>query len=146
MGTVNGDERSSIKYFKNQAGRYNHVAGNKWNWTIFEVTTISILQNISEVWNVAIVSERLIGQVPEILYEKVFELSSHKTDDVSYHLFRIQFKTNLKTNFPVSMGYNLQPINPDSGIVYAAFVLVGLYILIIFDVSRKFWGIIFEKL
>lgn len=80
-------------------------------------------------------SEGLIGQVPEILYENVFELSTHKIDDISYHLFRIQFKTNLRTNFPVSMGYNLQPINPESGIVYAAFVLLGLYILIIFDVS-----------
>lgn len=80
-------------------------------------------------------SEQLIGQVPEILYENIFNLSSHKVDNVSYHLFRIQFKTNLKSNFPISMGFNLQPINPDSGIVYAALVLVGLYILIIFDVS-----------
>lgn len=95
-------------------------------------------QNVSEIWNVPIVSEQLIGHVPEIIYDNVFDLSSHKIDNVSYHLFRIQFKTNLKANFPVSMGYNLQPINPDSGIVYAALVLVGLYVLIIFDVS-VFW-------
>lgn len=98
-----------------------------------------LFQNVSQVWNVPIVSEQLIGQVPEILYENIFDLSSHKINDVSYHLFKIQLKTNLPVNFPVSMVYNLQPINPNSGIIYAALVLVGLYILIIFDVSKFFY-------
>lgn len=79
--------------------------------------------------------EQLIGRVPEIQYENIFDLKSHKIDNVSYHIFRVQFKTNLKTNFPISMVYNLQPINPHSGLIYAGFVLVGLYVLIIFDVS-----------
>lgn len=94
-------------------------------------------QNVSEVWEVPIVSERLIGQVPEVQHKKVFNLTSYKVDNVSFHLFRIQFRTNLKANFPVSMGYNLQPINPDDGIIYAALVLLGLYVLIIFEVGSS---------
>ena len=45
--------------------------------------------------------------------------------------------TNLNKPFPVSITYDLSPIDPADGIVYAAGVLVGLYILIIFEVGYK---------
>ncbi|KAJ8954639.1 hypothetical protein NQ314_007038 [Rhamnusium bicolor] len=95
------------------------------------------VQNVSEAWYVPLVTEKLIGQVPEVEHKKIFHLTSYKIDNRSYNLFRIQLRTNLDANFPVSMGLNLQPINPDDGIIYAALVLVGLYILIIFDLIHR---------
>lgn len=45
--------------------------------------------------------------------------------------------TTLSTNFPVALTYDLFPINTEYGIMYAALVLIGLYVLIITEVSIK---------
>lgn len=49
-------------------------------------------------------------------------------------------RTNLPISLPVSIGCNLSPVNTDSGFVYAAAILIGLYILIIFEVLIYRWG------
>jgi len=43
--------------------------------------------------------------------------------------------TTLSANFPVALTYDLFPINTEYGIIYAALVLIGLYVLIITEVS-----------
>lgn len=45
--------------------------------------------------------------------------------------------TTLSTNFPVALTYDLFPINTEYGIMYAALVLIGLYVLIITEVSAN---------
>lgn len=48
---------------------------------------------------------------------------------------RLCMNTTLSANFPVALTYDLFPINTEYGIIYAALVLVGLYVLIITEVS-----------
>lgn len=48
----------------------------------------------------------------------------------------IKFHTNLESNLPFSLAYDLSPMNANVGIIYAAFVLIGLYIMIIFEVTN----------
>ncbi|KAJ8978681.1 hypothetical protein NQ317_015649 [Molorchus minor] len=95
------------------------------------------VRNISDVWVIPVVTERLIGRVPEVEYTNIFDLTSHRTDNTTHSSLRLQFRTNLRANFPISVGYKLQPINPDDGIIYAAVVLTGLYLLIIFDLVHR---------
>ncbi|CAH0549056.1 unnamed protein product [Brassicogethes aeneus] len=102
-----------------------------------EESNIILLQNVSKIWHVPLVTENLIGVVPEVKLKNVFKLSPHQIENTTVNLLQIQFSTNLQTNFPVSVGYNLHPINTDDGIIYAALVLVGLYILIIFDIIHR---------
>lgn len=85
----------------------------------------------------ALVPEKLIDVVPEVTHEKTFHLNSIKVGDFNNSLLEVRFSTNMKTNFPLSVAYNLQPINTDLGIIYAGLVLIGLYILIIFEVSQN---------
>lgn len=47
---------------------------------------------------------------------------------------RLCMNTTLSTNFPIALTYDLFPINTEYGIIYAALVLIGLYILIITEV------------
>lgn len=47
---------------------------------------------------------------------------------------RLCMNTTLSTNFPIAFTYDLFPINTEYGIIYAALVLIGLYILIITEV------------
>jgi hypothetical protein len=50
-------------------------------------------------------------------------------------ILRVEMKTNLDTSFPTAVYCDLSPIDTDSGIVYAAAVLLGLYVLIVLEVS-----------
>jgi hypothetical protein len=44
-------------------------------------------------------------------------------------------KTNMDASFPSAVSFDVSPIDTDSGIVYAAIVLLGLYVLIVLEVS-----------
>ena len=48
----------------------------------------------------------------------------------------IKLKTNLESSFAISISYDISSINKDDGIIYAAIILLGLYILIIFEVIK----------
>lgn len=52
-------------------------------------------------------------------------------------LLRLQLHTNLHVSFPVSIRYDTSPITLEDGVVYAAVVLVGLYAMVIFEVSAS---------
>lgn len=95
-----------------------------------------LFQNISNTWKIPVVTEKLIGIVPEIRHKKFFVLDNFNYTN-PYYFLNVKLRTNLKANFPVSLGYNLQPISIDVGIIYAALVLCGLYILIIFEVTKN---------
>lgn len=44
-------------------------------------------------------------------------------------------KTNMDASFPVAVYFDVSPIDTESGIVYAAIVLLGLYVLIVLEVG-----------
>jgi hypothetical protein len=48
---------------------------------------------------------------------------------------RIEMKTNIDTSFPTAMSFDASPIDTDWGVIYAAMVLLGLYVLIVLEVS-----------
>ncbi|XP_060515962.1 P protein isoform X2 [Cylas formicarius] len=101
-------------------------------------TDVISMRNISEMWKVPLVTENLIGVVPEVKYKTTFHLNStNDTDTQSFKFLRLQFRSNLKQNLPLLMGYNLQPIAPDIGIIYAALLLIGLYVLIITEIIHR---------
>ncbi|KAJ3650636.1 hypothetical protein Zmor_016724 [Zophobas morio] len=100
-------------------------------------SNIFLTQNVSEVWEVALVPEKLIDVVPEVTHKKTFHLKSIKIGDFNTSFLEVRLSTNMKTNFPLSVAYNLQPINTDSGIIYAGLVLIGLYVLIIFELVHR---------
>jgi hypothetical protein len=49
------------------------------------------------------------------------------------HLY-VQLETNVNASLPIALSYDLSPIDESDGTVYAVLVLVGLYVLIIFEV------------
>ncbi|KAF5284147.1 hypothetical protein FQR65_LT00147 [Abscondita terminalis] len=100
-------------------------------------SNVLLSQNISDVWTVPIVSENLVGIVPEVQQNHVFKLDKFSVEAFSSCLVRIKMKTNLNANLPLSLAYNVRPINMDNGVVYAALVLIGLYVLIIFDIIHR---------
>lgn len=56
---------------------------------------------------------------------------------------RLQFSTNMERSMPLTLSYDLSPIDPAEGVIYAALILIGLYILIIFEVSYYCFSLYF---
>lgn len=50
-------------------------------------------------------------------------------------ILRTEMKTNMNASFPLAVSFDVSPIDTNSGIVYAAIVLLGLYVLIVLEVS-----------
>ena len=86
--------------------------------------------------------------------DTVKELKRSKTVPLDYsHYDKLrndsstQLKLNLYTNFdaslPINFAYDPSPLDKDMGIIYATIVLLGLYIMIIWElVHRTFAAII----
>ncbi|KAF2894275.1 hypothetical protein ILUMI_11899 [Ignelater luminosus] len=105
------------------------------NNSALKETNVLLVQNISEVWKVPLVSENLIGVVPEVKQKHEFKLKNFTKS--SNGVLKIKMKTNLKANLPLSLIYDLEPINMNDGIIYAALILIGLYAIIIFEVIHR---------
>lgn len=57
--------------------------------------------------------------------------------------YRIRFRTNVNKSIPLTVSTDSSPIDKDRAVIYAAIVLIGLYIMIIWEVvNRTFAAII----
>lgn len=84
-------------------------------------------------WRVPVIPNLYNRSVPEVKRQYEFDLENFTVKDNS--AIRIKLHTNLRSiNLPLLLTYNLDPINLDNGVIYAALVLIGLYVLIIFEV------------
>lgn len=83
----------------------------------------------------------------------VKELKRSKTVPIAYNYYErvvanksglvLNLETNFDESFPVNFAYDPSPLDKDMGIIYAAIVLLGLYIMIIWElVHRTFAAII----
>ncbi|XP_017792609.1 PREDICTED: P protein-like [Habropoda laboriosa] len=95
------------------------------------------VQNISDLWILPILPENLMDIFPGQRHQKTFELGYTDKEILEQSMASINLKTNLESSFAVSISYDLSSIDKDDGIAYAAIVLFGLYVLIIFEVVHR---------
>ncbi|XP_015430492.1 PREDICTED: P protein [Dufourea novaeangliae] len=95
------------------------------------------IKNISNVWMLPVLPENLVDIFPGERHHKTFELENADISALEEGLLSIKLKTNLESSFAVSLTYDLSLIDKSIGIAYAAIVLVGLYVLIIFEVVHR---------
>ncbi|XP_076289649.1 P protein [Lasioglossum baleicum] len=96
-----------------------------------------IKKNVSEVWTLPVLPEKLMDIFPGQRHRKVFELENVDVSTLQDGELSINLQTNLESSFAVSLIYDVSLIDKNVGIAYAAIVLVGLYILIIFEVVHR---------
>nr|XP_022903113.1 P protein-like [Onthophagus taurus] len=94
-------------------------------------------KKISNIWKVPLSPNDWIRSNPEIKQQKLFHLNQFKCSPFHNCVLSVNFKTNLNRHFPISVSYNLNPINTEIGALYAAFVLIFLYVLIVFEIIHK---------
>lgn len=93
----------------------------------------------------------------DLFFDKAKEIKRSKTiplnvsDFESLHqnksVLRVNLLTELDTSFPVSLCYDPSPLDKEVGVILATVVLLGLYVLIIWElVHRTFAAIIASTL
>lgn len=80
-----------------------------------------------------------IDLVAESKKEKIFHISSDAHSKIVNNetTLRLHIKSDFMKNFAVNVAYDPTPIDKDVGIIYAAVVLFGLYVLIIWELVHR---------
>ncbi|KAK0081800.1 hypothetical protein PV325_011541 [Microctonus aethiopoides] len=97
----------------------------------------TVTQNLTEPWIIPLVSSNLINNLPKEQISRIFELSNLENINSTNKIIYINLRTNLQAGFIILIGYDLSPINDENGIIFAVLILIGLYILIIFEIIHR---------
>ncbi|XP_055837397.1 P protein isoform X2 [Episyrphus balteatus] len=126
-------------------GKEELTTSNESTSMLQEELQITHTQNLSEVWKLPLLDEELFDFAPEVRRSKVFTIDSARFAKIPSEkaALRIRMKADANRGIPLQFSYDDTPINKDMGVVYAALVLCGLYIMIIWEVvNRTFAAII----
>ncbi|PNF30980.1 P protein [Cryptotermes secundus] len=107
------------------------------NLSAFNENSIISIMNISETWKIPTVSKELLDFVPDVVNRKVFSFKDFDVGLIPRSILRTEMKTNMDASFPLAVSFDVSPIDTNSGIVYAAIVLLGLYVLIVLEITHR---------
>lgn len=101
---------------------------------------VSYTENITTTLVAKLVDENSIDLVPES--RQVFLFDIGETAYAKIHsknaILRVRMQTNnVNHSLPVQFAYDPSPIDKSMGVIYAAILLLGLYILIIWEIVHR---------
>ena len=112
--------------------------------------SLSLSQNISESWYIPIVHPYLFDSAPIVKEQRLFDIIDSNYEQLHQTnggLVRLMIRSNIQASMPIAIRYDQSPVNRDVGVIYAAFVLIFLYVLIIWEiVHRTFAAVIASTL
>lgn len=121
----------------------------QWNKAMRDSADKSAFENITAVWVLPVVPYENLDEAPEYKKRNVFTFEQVALNQIKSGnaLMQVRFLTNFNYSFPMKFNYDATPINTDLGLILAAIVLLGLYIMIIWEVvHRTFAAIIASTL
>ena len=79
-----------------------------------------------------------IDNVKEIKRSKMFHLNSSDYQSLQNgSILKLNLMTELKTSFPINFAFDPSPLDKDLGLICAAVILLGLYVLIIWELVHR---------
>lgn len=109
------------------------------NSTDKEINTNSAI--ISELHAIPLIADLdSIDHVIERRRSHVFHISQSAFETIRDNknaTVRIRFRTNIEESLPVQIAYDPSPIDKVTGVIYASVVLLGLYIMIIWEIVHR---------
>jgi hypothetical protein len=103
------------------------------------------VENVSTVMSFPVVNITEMDLVKELKRSKTVPLMYDDYERLKENKSSIKLNlyTNFDASFPINFAYDPSPLDKDMGIIYATIVLLGLYIMIIWElVHRTFAAII----
>jgi P protein len=100
-------------------GRVENVTEGSLKFPVVNITEMDTVKELKRSKTIPIKYDQ---------YEKLYE---NKTT------LKLNLETNFDASFPVNFAYDPSPLDKDMGIIYAAIVLLGLYIMIIWELVHR---------
>lgn len=100
---------------------------------------ITFTENLTSIYTIPLVGLDEIDVAPETKHQIVFNVGDAAFAKVHNEkaVLRVQMTTDLEDNLPLVVAYDPSPIDKDAGVMYAAIVLLGLYVMIIWEVVHR---------
>lgn len=117
-----------------------YTNSNSTNSSYMQEHDVKHVENITDAWMVPIpISTETLDQVDEITRKHVFDLgtASHRKVLTGKAVIRVRMTSNTDADIPVKFTYDPTPMDKETGVIYAAVVLLGLYVLIIWEVVHR---------
>ncbi|XP_038112968.1 P protein isoform X3 [Culex quinquefasciatus] len=128
-------------------GNSNNSSGNM---SYVQEHDVKHVENVTDAWLVPIPMDVSgLDQLDEISRKHTFDIgtANHRKVTAGKAVIRVRLSSNADTDVPVRFTYDPTPIDKETGVMYAAIVLLGLYVLIIWEiVNRTFAAIIASTL
>lgn len=102
--------------------------------------TNGISRNISRLYSIAIANQTELDIVEEIERETTIHLEDSDYESLhqdGHPVMKLNLLTQLTTSFPMNFVYDPSPLNEQLGIILAAVVLIGLYVLIVLELVHR---------
>lgn len=95
--------------------------------------------NISHVYKFPVVNLTEMDTVKEIKRSRTIALDYLDYESIKRNesLLKLNLITNFDASLPVNFAYDPSPLDKDMGIIYATIVLLGLYIMIIWELVHR---------
>lgn len=112
---------------------------NKANFSNIDANDISRIETISQVWEEQVAEEDTFDTVIESDRKHVFTINEKYREILDKHkgMIRVKFDKNFDRAFSVFLKYDPAPLDTSIGVIYAAIVLLGLYIMIVWEVVHR---------
>lgn len=124
---------------------YDDLAGDFISFYVSHESNNGNSHNVSQLLTIPIAEVSQLDTVSEIERSKTIYLdeSVHQSLKANQSVLKVNLMAELPTSFPMGFTYDPAPLNKDVGIILAAVVLLGLYVLIVLElVHRTFAAII----
>ena len=94
---------------------------------------------MTSIYTIPIVDASSIDHVRETKRQIVFNVGDAAFAKVHNEkaVLQVQMKTDLNESLPLLFTYDPSPIDKEAGVIYAAIVLIGLYVMIIWEVVHR---------
>lgn len=102
--------------------------------------TIAYIESDTKVLRIPIVENvEDIDTAMEVRRTHTFELDQQMYEQIPQKdtILRLRISSNLPVSFPINLAYDPTPIDKSLGVIYASIVLLGLYIMIIWEVVHR---------
>lgn len=106
----------------------------------YDSNSIDYSENDNKIYKIPIIEDiDSIDSMPEVRKYLTINLSPQMFNQLQTERTELQLRisTNIPVSLPVRLAYNLTPIDKTTGVIYAAIVLLGLYIMIIWEIVHR---------
>ncbi|XP_055643954.1 P protein isoform X2 [Toxorhynchites rutilus septentrionalis] len=117
-----------------------YTNSNSSNLSYVQEHEVKHVENVTDVWMLPVpINPEMIDQADEITRKHVFDIGpvSHRKVTSGKAVIRVHMTSNVEADIPVKFTYDSTPMDKETGVIYAAVVLLGLYVLIIWEVVHR---------